>query len=915
MHRIGERQQAQFIQQMTAAQSSHANVYDYIHHNYDNYSDDDGHQGGSSGTIRSSHWSLRGQHNPSNATATAAAIHTTPYRTNSHFGFCSPRSNQRPLHFHNATLDTTTQYVPLPRALSISEVLSSEQVQLCADAAVPQLLRNVIEQRPPLSLGALPEFAPAPATCELAPADLGMKCGDVDASGYATCGDDSGCTSEPAMPIVQTVVAEVYTIPDGRNSSLTNEAVAAVVPFQLEPLNDKENERPRNRAIAVESQADNDAAVQCDEQSTFLRKLAAMHYSSESLEREWQQQAMAAQMSGRQAAAHITVHNKGAAPVLAARGLQSASADARSQYDPMEQRILHRIDEFALDRVDPIFTTIRNHIIEYNSSKGSIEAQPLPAQQSLLDTTTDNPKYDNGLANRSASMNSLNISDVSPSPSSKRAANHFDDIGLFQGFGGRCSSTPKSVHTSTAATLNTRRVSARWAETRALNGSTKNSSSAAATTPTRAVPSPKPPSVNVSKLRSAECSPADVRQQPPRKKSAQPARNFIQENIAKAARKNHRCQQQPKQRNAATKARARVVVTTPNGTAIRSNVKSIFAIYPTSADPTADSVVQSQPPVGINGNPNGLLNIDTDSELGFSGSTSPQCSRSSGSRNDRLHESEVAAIQLDIERLLERPALAGPQLSMTKEGDSENDDDTDTIAAVHSQLNGHKDELDACIEPSSKYLAPVIVDALLQTPEEATALAGPQLPMTKEGDSDNDDDTDAIVASHSQHNGQKDELDACIEPIINCLAPVFVESLLQTPEEATALAGLQLSMTKEGDIENDDDIDAIVASHSQYNGQKGEMAMTPEDTIDAISSAHAQLDGQTDSLRAVIEQCAEHLASMHLEHISDEMTEIEELHGELEAGRAAERLADSERVRVEWERFNCLVHELGSEAD
>lgn len=829
-----------FMQHAAVAhQSRHANVYDYIHHNYDDYSDDDGcgtggFTTGSSGTIRSSHWTRRHRTtasvNASSATAAAAAAAAagqSPYRTHSHFGFRSPRHNRRPQHFHSASNAATTQYVPLPRALSLSEVLASERVQLCDEAAVPQLLRCAIDQRPPLSLGALPEFAPPPMPptpppppAPMAAGSIGVMCAttavdvwppmcvdSVDVANEtcnATFGDASGGHSSDdngsdVIPIVQTVIAEVHNIPAGVDDCSTEVDLPLpqpepLVPEQLVPQNDKENVIQMNGNVPDEPLANASAAAatmaQCDDQPTFLRKIAAMHYSSESLDLEWQQKmtvftetsAPAAVAMRREPLSDLTPATTATAMADAA---SAHSGDDRSQYDPMEQHILHRIDEFALDRVDPIFTTIRNHIIEYNSSKSSIEAieaqQPQQQQQQQQHFSTDiltdycpvYPSVPVGsmLMDRSSSS-SHNVSQLSLTSQlsgQRQVAYDFDDEELFNGFSGRCSSTPKSVRSTTmttgaATTLNTRRTSTRWAEQRsaATSLTNGNSSYTSPSTVTSAPPvsSPKPPAVNVSKRRSTEKRPAAAMQQQTRKKLGPPARNFIQENIAKAALKN--TQLQLRSANASSKSRARIVVppSSPqlNGPSrsIRTNVTSIFATYPASAP--AEPATTLAPAEGNAGNND---NSGTGSEPCCSDSTSPSHdnhSNMSSSSNERRLESQVAAIQLEVGRLLETQTL-----------DSS--------------------------------------------------------PPTTEVD---DDDGCGVIA---------------------------------------------------------------------------------------IAAEHAQLDGETNRLDACIAKCSERLTVIRLDGIAADLDEIEELHDELEVDRAAERLTRSELLSAEWERFNCLVHEVDSEED
>lgn len=69
----------------------------------------------------------------------------SPYRTASHFGFNSPRRNARPLHFHVST--ATSQYVAIPRALSIGELFANDQMLECADTNVVNLMQRTMRRQ------------------------------------------------------------------------------------------------------------------------------------------------------------------------------------------------------------------------------------------------------------------------------------------------------------------------------------------------------------------------------------------------------------------------------------------------------------------------------------------------------------------------------------------------------------------------------------------------------------------------------------------------------------------------------------------------------------------------------------------------------------------------------------------------
>lgn len=737
----------------------------------------------------------------------------SPYRTHSHSGFQSPRRDTRPTHYHTGW--ATTQYVPLPRALSISELFASGRVLRCADAEVPLLLRCAIEQRPALSLGALPPLPREPreqreeeeekeqqeqrrrqqqlhGECQMPRAEFLRRMCQLEehfAANVSTCNNKSPETTravseydKEATPTVpkMTVTVDVHAgAEDPRMKSpametLSRQLVVEIIDHVLQMPDVALDDAVDDQAEAnKENISVNDAVG-----ATFLRKIDAMSYSTESPIVEYPpkavqplQELMAVKqrplmMRHERLQRHEQfielMHTAQPLPPPPASPdvvVDEPTAADHSLYDPMEQQILHRIDAYALDRVDPIFTKIRNTIIEYNTSRASERSLIASATHvgTPIKVPSSTPTFDVDAATDESTegklFGSTNVSTVLTSSPSEPPLQATFDRSMDEYFrpdrNGRNSSTPKapssgrSSMTTTAvanrgaATLNTRRSSARWA---ASSSSSRRANGSLSFGGTGGDATAVPVTLNVSKSRSAAklappvdrvASPAVQPQQ--RKK---PPRNFIQENIAKAAQRSKvraipsagnstatsstvsLASKQPQQRRG-----ARVVVPPSppkTGTPVRSNPASIFALNPfhsgadTAAAINVDSVnecmqqqVADKDVSAVTTESHHSLETGTESELCLSSGNSH--TNSAGSvPSDPQYEAEVAAIQQNIDRLLAAQ-------------------DATAAAAVDAQLDGLGEEtarLSACIAQCDERLAALRLDGVAAEMDEVEALHG-----------------------------------------------------------------------------------------------------------------------------------------------------------------------------------------------
>lgn len=690
-------------------QSAHSNVYDYIRFNCFNASGDhtdhnDRHAYAHRtlpGTTRSL-YSCRSSHFSCPPSAAAAAAFAgdsppsprvaSPYRTHSHLGFCSPRLARRPRHFHDAVATaTTTQYVPLPRALSISEVLVGERVQHCPDAAVPLLLRCAIEQRPPLSLSALPEppelrrrrmlderdgFMRAMCGREQdGVADVAAAAADeaVDETRMAVCSaDGDGGADTDRVSARSSLATTVSTAPDagGDRNQLT---VAVEVHAEMR--------RPVDAAAPAASAAA--PPSECAE-PTFLRRIAAMNYSSESPNPDWPPTPP---------------------PPMASKQPEAAAmlSSAHSSFEPMEQQVLHRIDAYALDRVDPIFGAIRNHIIEYNSSRaGSLEEEAAAAAAVV--------------------------------PSSPPCKDFADLDEFLHTCSGRASSTPKSStsgHAQRAATttLSTRRVSARWAAAAAAAAVGHNDSTASAaslspkpndthpttTTTRRQAATTAAARLNVSKRRSVERPAAKVAPaaaaiaatNPAASPSRRPAkRNFIAENIARASaaaartKSNTSVASSTASNRAAPKPpRARVIVPPPakavaspkppaNRGPVVASIYTVRAAAATAAETATTTPIDSTDGESSDGQQLAAIQSDVGRLLQTLNTTSPPSLESAESSDERRLVDKSAA-RKDEEYAEFAEFEAAVAATLTKEYPDERavgDDDAQASAVVDAML-------------------------------------------------------------------------------------------------------------------------------------------------------------------------------------------------------------------------------------
>lgn len=561
--------------------TAHSNVYEYIR----NIQDDD-----------------------------ADAFLTSPYRTGSHLGFNSPRRNARPLHFHVAT--ATSQYVPIPRALSIGEMFVNDQMLDCSD--VEHLMHEKIQQQRSRfwlyprgwqmpQLGFLDQIETVkkwlmPSKCDAEPTSehVGDQSSDDGSAMVSSSDDEQNATL--------TVLADVHAAPDHNNRCLTpipeDQDTSAVLP----PTNDEaktiSRELIENILRTMELDKENiDLQPQkpvSSTNNTFVQKINEMNYSSVSPNFEFQKQRFEALTNDKNSVQrkHMREINNGTGsprrqvmgreeryqrqeefmdmwedhvynvvtlpaerPMTTTTTATGSECSDLSTFDPLEQKILTQIDANALDQYDGIFTKIKNSIIESNHSKlnGTFSPEEYHSSEMLFRS------LNGSLTNSVENLSSQDTIIITPNTSFiQQQQEHFDDPVFVPN--ARNSSTPK---TKAAATLNTRKSSSEWAQlSRSFE---KNQSS--------------PVTLNVSKTRTilpvttnkSQDSLSTLRPKPKTPKH----RNFIQENIEKAALKKARTISNKSNQKPSRHLSKSGTANTP-----RSNPGAIFAVSPFSKQPS-----------------------------------------------------------------------------------------------------------------------------------------------------------------------------------------------------------------------------------------------------------------------------------------------------------------------------------------
>lgn len=525
----------------------------------------------------------------------------SPYRTGSHFGFNSPRRNARPLHFHVAT--ATSQYVAIPRSLSIGEMFVNDQILECSDTKVESLMQKTIQQQ-------RSRFWLHPRGWQMP--QLGflnhietvknwlMPTNDNEAVDTVQCeisndGTSGNISSDEEQNTTLTVNVDVHStmcgigpenghcltpIPEDQDTILSDNGKL------IQSINNNDNAKTISLEVInnimqnLESDKENiDVQPNRDNSNnTFVQKINELNYSTESPNFEFQKQRIEdlanaknalqrrhmgelnhvlgspkRQLMGRQERYHrqeefmslwedhLSCNGNTSLPAERPMTASSECSDL-SAFDPLEQKILSQIDANALDQFDGIFAKIKNSIIESNINKlnGSLGGTPTPNEihSSEIPFTRNSSSETIILTPNTSFLQHLEEPVFVPKA--------------------RNSSTPKS---KVAATLNTRKSSSEWPMNRSFD---KNQSS--------------PVTLNVSKMRtilkSANKSENTLSAQKPKPPKH---RNFIQENIEKAALKKARTisnKSYPKISRSITKPNT---MNTP-----RSNPSAIFALSPFS---------------------------------------------------------------------------------------------------------------------------------------------------------------------------------------------------------------------------------------------------------------------------------------------------------------------------------------------
>lgn len=586
----------------------------------------------------------------------------SPYRTGSHFGFNSPRRNAHPLHFHVSS--ATSQYIPIPRALSIGELFVNDELLECADTNLAAMMQKRVRQgrsrlwlyprgwqMPQLGylsqLQAVKEWltpsqglAAHNTSSEDSSESDGNKTYDKEElsarsqHGSSICSELMGMEEEEdlgdgiKMEQESDEIALYWTadqdqcpithcltpIPEGLDQTteptidetVANEATTIsqqLITNIIDTLDlDKEN-IPAAEQYSVPNippfvpRPGNSVSGNKLLGGTFFKKINEMNYSNESPNLEYQSKQFEKQakiktiapqlnsprrhLMGREERCqrreefvdiweeHIMVN--GGAPTVERPGTTGSECSDISTFDPLEQRILTQIDANCLDQFDGIFAKIKNSIIESNNSKLNVSLAGVGTPSKVPSST---PTFDDAHSSEmpfgSLNASTIHSSDtIEPAPVELSTSFTQTDEPFFH-VNGRDSSTPK---TKAKPTLNICRSSNEWALNRSFN---------------KPKLSPEPVAVNVSKTRSHLKTANKLRQQREdttedtlmsasvtKQKRHAKHRNFIQENIEKAALKKSY-----KNLNNNTASSNRVKPkTTPNSTP-RSNPSAIFGLSP-----------------------------------------------------------------------------------------------------------------------------------------------------------------------------------------------------------------------------------------------------------------------------------------------------------------------------------------------
>lgn len=863
---------------------------------------------------------------------------TSPYRTYSHFGFNSPRREARPLHFHSAAATATTQYVPLPLALSIGELFASGRVLHCSDAEVPELLRCAIGQRPPLSRVSLPEprypktteeeKQQASAACcqtkdvegQLSRAEfLRRMCQlEMHFSSNESCSGSQSSAQKDAesnnIICATAAAAEINAVKDAQDPVEADNDVAAdnttdsddcacepkynVIRVTAEVHFDASNvdgtpDEPTNKAFSLElidtifenimvadkenichnSEAD---IIATDDGrpnagNTFLRKIAAMTYSSESPNLEYQVQRKSVDPPLRPLHERQQVHDANAALASTARPLMmrqerlqrheqfvdmwqeqlldrfssmlpAGQTDAteddtacndndnnpcavdRSLFEPMEQDILQRIDEHALVRRDPIYGKIRNTIIEYNTSKNSCGRGGTPIKVPSSTPTYDLDTDGTGAEN-SSDGRMFGSTIVSSLHSSDREANEHngcveadiergdvlddDMVGVFD-------SMDKYFQPNTGRNSSTPK------------SSKQSSVSSLEMRPTQSIASKTPSTLNVrrstarwaanrsaSRLNGSQKSNTDSTLSPAAKRNVSKARSF------------------------GTSAAATVV-----GAVTKNTVNAAQSSAPNHRTPRKRAHQQPK----RNFIQENILKASQRSKIARTATSGSMASSSASSMTSLTPKPRIVVPTLRSDINSPAPVRSNATSIFGRNPFGVNGEHP-TRATIHQQQQEQQLVADDCCD-----------DVATKDSDRSAASLLSGTVNELNFSHDNNDDDEVIFDSSSDD------------------------------ENNVAIAAIQQNITK----------------------MLHEMEANDEQNANTVFSA---LDAETARMQANIERCDAGLAALHLGNVNAEMAEVEELYDQLQQDGENERIAEREQLNRDWSRYQDMVHALEIEED